>query len=144
MPQWIMQHFLLFFSSYQHTLLFFANRVQSSLLELPRCSLSYTKKVQIECNQACLNCQDAAFLMQRKCKSSAIKLAWIAEMQPFLCKESANHNFWTYESSISSINNKKEADGQQYSSASFFVLFKPKSVIRPFYELFYNCLQSFG
>ena len=23
------------------------------------------KKVQIECNQACLNCRDAAFLMQR-------------------------------------------------------------------------------
>ena len=29
------------------------------------CSLSYTKKVQIECNQACLNCRDAAFLIQR-------------------------------------------------------------------------------
>ena len=25
----------------------------------------FAKKVQIECNQACLNCRDAAFLMQR-------------------------------------------------------------------------------
>ena len=33
-----------------------ANRMQSSLLELRRCSLSYLKKEQTECNQACLNC----------------------------------------------------------------------------------------
>ena len=33
-----------------------ANRMQSSLLELLRCSLSYLKKEQTECNQACLNC----------------------------------------------------------------------------------------
>ena len=33
-----------------------ANRGQSSLLELLRCSLSYGKIVQTEGNQACLNC----------------------------------------------------------------------------------------
>ena len=33
-----------------------ANRMQSSLLKLLRCSLSYLKKEQTECNQACLNC----------------------------------------------------------------------------------------
>ena len=33
-----------------------ANRMQSSLLKLLRCSLSYLKKVQTECNQTCLNC----------------------------------------------------------------------------------------
>ena len=41
-----------------------ANRMQSSLLELLRWSLSYLKKVQTECNQACLNCRVAAFLIK--------------------------------------------------------------------------------
>ena len=42
-----------------------ANRAQSSSLELPRCSLTYAKAVQTECNQARLNCRGAAWLMQR-------------------------------------------------------------------------------
>ena len=41
-----------------------ANRGQSSLLELLRCSLSYGKIVQTEGNQACLNCWGAAYLME--------------------------------------------------------------------------------
>lgn len=51
-----------------------ANRAQSSSLELPRCSLTYAKAVQTECNQASLNCRGAAWLMQRQCKPSGMSL----------------------------------------------------------------------
>ena len=48
----------------------------------------HAKIMQIECNQACLFCWDAADFMQKSCKSSAIKLACFAEMQLILCKVS--------------------------------------------------------
>ena len=45
------------------------------------------KKVQTESNEVHFNCRGAAFLMQRKCKPRAMKFTSIAEMQPFLCKD---------------------------------------------------------
>ena len=64
-----------------------ASRMQWSLLQLLRYSLSYSKTVQTECNEVYFNCWGAACLIQRQCKPNAMKFTSIAEVQPVLFKK---------------------------------------------------------
>ena len=43
--------------------------------------------IQTESNEVHFNCRGAAFLLQRKCKPSAMKFTSIAEVQPFFYKD---------------------------------------------------------
>ena len=72
-----------------------ASRMQWSLLQLLRYSLSYSKTVQAECNEVYFNCWGAACLIQRQCKPNAMKFTSIAEAQPVLFKDSASRMQWS-------------------------------------------------